>query len=184
MICHNRKALVAIVSGLFLLPLQVASEQWSIDVLGNDIALGMDRQVVLTKLKNYRIECFGETKTQASECDSLLVLNNGPQFVAQANVFIQRGKVQKVRKYWSPDYEESEPGKFVKTLYSLLAMDIRKSTVPFHVSVAERHNPGFHEQTISLISGRRTIEILYVEGFRETNGDIAPPYVMLEEVIE
>jgi hypothetical protein len=114
----------------------------------------------------------------------LVVNSNRPPFDIHASVFIHRGKVQSVRKYWARDYEGSEPGKFVQTLYTLLARSAQQSAVPFLVSVAERHEPGAIWQTISLTSGRRTISIDYVEGLRGADGVIGPPFVSLDETIE
>ena len=183
LINQKSKVFVAMVAGLLLQPLQ-ASAQWSLDVHGNDIALGMDRQIVLSKLKNYRVQCLDEPNNKVSGCNSLIVQSDRPPYEMHANVFLQNGKVKSVRKYWSRGYEGTEPGKFVQTLYTLLASNSRQSAVQFQVSVAERREPGGIQQTIFLTSGRRTISISYSEGLRGADGAIIPPFVNLDEMVE
>lgn len=179
----KRRVFVAIVTGLLFQPLQ-ASAQWSLDVHGNDIALGMDRQTVLMNLKNYRVQCIDEPHNKVSECNSLFVRSDRPPYEVHANVFFQSGKVKSVRKYWSRGYEGTEPGKFVQTLYTLLANNTRQSAVQFQVSVAERRDPGSIQQTIFLTSGRKTISISYAEGLRGPDGAIVSPFVNLDEMVE
>ncbi len=176
LISRKYKVFVAI---MVVLPLQ-ASAQWSLDVQGNDIVLGMSRQAVLMKLKNYRVECLGESNNTLSECNSWLVQSNRPPYDAHANIYFLSGKVKSVRKYWSRGYEGTEPAKFVQALYTLLA----GNTQQFQVSVGERRDPGSIQQTIFFTSGRRTISISYSEGLRGMDGTIIPPFVNLDEVVE
>ena len=183
LINQKSKVFVAMVASLLLQPLQ-ASAQWSLDVHGNDIALGMDRQMVLTKLKNYRVQCLGEPDKKVSECNSLIVQSDRPPYDLYANIFLQTGKVKSVRKYWSRGYEGTEPGKFVQTLFTLIASNTRQPTVPFQASVTERRDPGSIQQTIFLTSGRTTISISYSEGLRDADGAIIPPFVNLDEMVE
>jgi len=177
------KVFVVILTGLLLQPLQ-ASAQWSLDVQGNDIALGMDRQTVLMNLKNYRVQCLGETNNNVSECNSLIVQSDRPPHELHANIVFQDEKVKSVRKYWSRGYEGTEPSKFVQTLFALLASNTGQSPAQFQVSVAERRDPGSIQQTILLTSGRRTISISYAEGLRGADGKTTPPFVNLDEMVE
>lgn len=174
------KALIFMSIGLIWQPLPAIAE-WSLDIHGNDIALGMDRQTVLNKLKNYRVQCLGEPKYKVSECDSLFFQNDWPPYDALANVYLQNGKVKSVRKYWSHGYEENDLGKFVQILYSLLA---KNNQQPVLVSVSERRDPAVFQRVIFLTSGQRTVEISYIEGMRDSDGKVLPPIINLDEQVE
>ena len=153
-----------------------AHAQSSLDIQGIDLALGMDRQTVLGKLKNFRVTC--------TECDSVLVTGKTQPYDPYANVVFEGGKVKSIRKYWSKGFEGSAPGKFVQTLYSLLSNQGAQSATQFQVSTSERRDPGIVQQTVFLKSGRKTISISYAAGFRGTDGKIIPSFVNLDEIIE
>lgn len=158
--------------------------QISLDIEGVDLALGMDRQAVLAKLKSYRLDCPGEQAKSVAECNSLLVQSDRPPYDAYANIVFENGKIKSLRKYWSRGYEGTEPGKFVQTLYSLLSNHGRQGATEFKVSVSERRDPGVIQQTIFLTSGRKTISISYAEGLRGGDGKTIPPFVGLDEMVE
>lgn len=178
LIAQRTMVFFAIATILLLQPLS-ASAQWSLDINGIELSLGMDRQTVLTKFNNYRVTC-ADSK-QLTDCDSLLVQSHGPPFVSHANVVFQGGKVKSVRKYWSRGYEGSKPDKFVQTLYSLLSNQAREGVTQYQVSVSERRDPGLIWQTIRFTSGRKTISISH---FDIPDPDEKTLNVSLDEMIE
>lgn len=175
------KILIFMTIGLMWQPLPAIAE-WSLDIHGNDIALGMDQQTVLKQLKIYRVQCLGAPENKLSECTSLLFQNNFPPYDALANVYFQNGKVKSIRKYWSHGYNGEDLGKFVQILHSLLARNNQQSV---QVSVGERRDPGGFQQAIYFTSGRRTVEITYLEGMRDPiDGKVLPPFINLNEIVE
>lgn len=180
-------ALHALVLAIALLvhPLAALAQQASVDIHGIDLFLGMPKQTVLQRFRDYRVQCIGQEESKSvDDCNSLLIHAPNPPYDAYANVFFKDGKIKSIRKYWSRGYEGSEPGKFVQTLYSLLMAHSRQSATPFTISVTERRDAGILQQTIFLTSGRKTIEISYGEGLRGADGKTIAPFVNLDEKLE
>lgn len=168
---------------LLVLPLVALAQQASVDIHGHHLSLGMPRQAVLQKFEDYRVHCFEESKSVV-DCNSLVIQAPNPPYDALAHVGFKDGKIKSIRKYWSRGYEGSKPDKFVQTLYSLLMTHSRQSATPFTISVTERRDPGVLQQSIFLTSGRKTIEISYVEGLPLPDGKTYPPFVNLDEKLE
>lgn len=178
----SRLALFAIATSVLLSP-TFGHAQNSLDIQGIDIAIGMERDVVLAKLKNFRMRCPGQESKQLGDCSSVLIQGDRPPYDPYGNVGFEKGKVKSILKYWDRGYEGTAPGKFVQTLYSVLSNQARQSA-QFQVSVAERRDPGVVQQTIYFTSGRKTISITYAEGLRGVDGKTIPPFVNLNEFVE
>lgn len=176
----SNKVFILLMAGLIWQPIPAIAE-WSLDVYGKSIALGMDRQTVLTRLENYRFQCLSDPQKIILECNSILVQNAMPPNDFLANVFFKNDKVSHIRKYWSHGYEGGDLGKFFQIFYSLLA---KNNQQPVQVSVGERRDPGFFQQVIYLTSGRRTIEIAYIEDSRNSGENLLSRFIELSEVVE
>lgn len=167
--------------------LSVASEghaQVALDILGQQVAVGSERKVVLAKLSQFRLQCIGESSATLAQCDSVLVQGTAPRYDAYANVYFQQDRVKSVRKYWSRGYEGTDPGNFVQALFTVLSELSRETGIAPTVTVAERRDPGILQQSMFISAGRRSITISYTEGFRGSDGKIIPPFVNLDERIE
>lgn len=178
--CPNRTRKVLLVVAVIVSTQSISAyAQLSLDIRDFNLALRMDRQTVLTRLKNYRVDCLNPKSGQPAECDELLVMSDGSPFDVYAGIVFQRDKIKSIRKYWSRGYEGTDPGKFAQTLYSLLS---NAGQTTFQISVSERRDlPGVVWQTIFLTSGRRTISISYQEGLRASDGRIIPAFVSLDD---
>jgi hypothetical protein len=180
----TRVAYVVLTLGLLVVMPIDAYSQLSLDIHGRDISLGMERHAVLTKLKGYRLQCFGEPSRRVTECNSLLVQSDVPPYDPHANVVFENGRVKSIRKYWSRGFEGTAPGRFVQTLYTILTNQGAQKPMQFDVSVSERRGPGVLQQAIFLTSGGKTIFISYTEGLRDADGNIIPPFVNLDESVQ
>ena len=180
----KRTVIVALAAALLLTPISVKAQP-AIDILGAEIRLGAERSAVLPKFSAFRLQCFGEAAgVPISECKSILIQRNQPPYDTHAHLVFEGSRLKAIRKSWSREYQGTEPGNFVQTLYAVISSISLGSSTPFQVSTAERRDSGIVQQTIILSSGRRTITISYAEGLRGTSGTILPPFVNLDESIE
>lgn len=180
----KRNIIAALAAALLLAPIGVKAQP-AIAILGTEIQLGAERRAVLAKISAFRLQCFGEAAgVPISECKSILVQSNQPPYDTHAHMVFEGNQLKSIRKYWSHEYQGTEPGKFVQTLYAVISSATLGSSVPFQITTAERRDSGIVQQTIIISSGRRTITISYAEGLHGTSGTILPPFVNLDESIE
>ena len=180
----KRNIIVALAAALLLAPIGVKAQP-AIDILGTEIQLGAEPRAVLARFSAFQLQCFGEAAgVPISECKSILIQSNQPPYDTHAHLIFEGNQLKSVRKYWSREYQGTEPGKFVQTLYAVISSFTLGSSAPFQVTAAERRDSGIVQQTIIISSGRRTITISYAEGLHGTSGTILPPFVNLDESIE
>jgi len=159
--------------------------QPTLDIQGVRISVGDPRASVVARLltASFRLSCLGPQASALLDCESLLVRSANAND-ALANVYFRDGKVRGIRKYWSRAFEGNDPSLFVQALHDVVAQLTRETGIPPTVSTAERRDPGMLQQSLVLTSGRRRVEIAYVQGLRGSDGAASPPFVNLSEVAE
>jgi len=166
----------------------VAVAQSSITIRGKSIAIGESREVVLASFKDHLLSCVtsGAQKIAIDQCNSILVQTKGRPQEAHANVYFSDGRVKRVIKYWERDYYGPEGPTvelFIQTLHKLMS-EYQGSNPTIAVSTSNTTEPGTRIRWMVFSAGRKTATVSYSEGFRNSDGSLIPPFVMITETLE
>ncbi len=179
----TQRAFTSILLVMSLAMPSLTRAQQSLDLFGQDIAVGTEREVVIAALKGYRLQC-AEPARSTDDCDSLFVQRATPPYTPHANIGFNRGRVSSVLKYWSSDYEGTDPTRFAQTLFNVVERLSRETGLTPTVTTAERRDPGVLSQSVFISAGSRSVTIEYVEGLRGADGLIIPTFVNITEKLE